>query len=220
MPGECRRFCREFSENTVRPLTPRISFLNEIRNSGVGARERLFVRQEDDAEVLRAGLLAEAGAVNYHDVFLADEFFDEDFVALGDIDFGVGVKSPAGSDAAHARRRLAPFLREIAAGAQLALHFDQVILRAFERGLDGVLFRMVGAQARAQQAMNAFCIRLYGRSVAGNESASPRPPLAIASPPVSSLPWSSVRVGVNMKRLKIAVSVVRFRPWAPTKSIS
>jgi len=37
-----------------------ISLLNELGNPRVGFRQRLLVRQEDDAEVLCAGLLAEA----------------------------------------------------------------------------------------------------------------------------------------------------------------
>ncbi len=49
-----------------------IALANEVCDPRVGACQRLFIRQEHDAEVLRAGLLAEAGAVDYHDVLLAD----------------------------------------------------------------------------------------------------------------------------------------------------
>ncbi len=41
---------------------------NEIPDSGIGSRQRLLVGQENDAEVLGAGLLAEAGAVDDRDV--------------------------------------------------------------------------------------------------------------------------------------------------------
>ena len=95
--------------------------------------------------MLRTGLLPEAGAVHDHDVFLANQFLDENFVALRNVDTWESIKRAARRDAAYARRGLAPLLREIAAGAQFALHFDEVILRAFERGLDGVLLGMVGA---------------------------------------------------------------------------
>jgi hypothetical protein len=97
------------------PTPPRITLsvalADEIRNSGVGAGQRFFIGQEHDAEMLRAGLLAEAGSVDYHDVLLADEFFDEDFVALGDVDAREGVERAAWFDAAYARRGLAPLLR-------------------------------------------------------------------------------------------------------------
>src|SRR5258708_21613784 len=101
-----------------------VAFSNKVRNSSISLSQSFLIRQEHDAKVLRAGLLAEAGAVDHHDVLLADEFFDEDFVGLRNLDFGVSIKSSARSDAAYARRGLAPLLREIAAGAQLALHFD------------------------------------------------------------------------------------------------
>src|SRR5579863_2890417 len=127
-----------------------VTLTNELRNPRIRSGQRFFVRQEHDAEVLCAWLLAEAGAVDYHDVLLADEFFDEEFVTFRGIDFGESIKSPAGRDAAQARRGLAPFLREVAAGAQFAAHFNEVVLRAFERGLDRILLGMVGAEARAQ----------------------------------------------------------------------
>src|SRR5258708_6880138 len=125
--------------------------------------------------MLRAGLLAEAGAVDDHDVFLADEFFDEDFVALRNVDAREGVERAPRGNAPYARRRLAPLLREIPTGSQFAPHFDEMILRAFERGLDGILLGMIRAEARAQQAVNAFGVRLDGRGVAGNDAPSDAP---------------------------------------------
>src|SRR5580698_3110689 len=100
-----------------------IAFADELRNSRVGLCQRRFIWKEHDAEMLRAWFLAEAGTVHDHDMFLADEFFNEDLVAFGDIDFGVSVKSAARGNATHARCRFTPLLREIAAGAQFALHF-------------------------------------------------------------------------------------------------
>src|SRR5580704_8163216 len=108
-------------------------------------------------------------------MLLADEFFDEDFIAFWNIDFGVRIKSAAGSDATDARRGLAPLLREVAAGAQFTPHVYEVILRAFERGLDGILFRMIGAEPRTQQAVNAFGIGLDGRCVTGDDAPSNAP---------------------------------------------
>src|SRR5450432_1007658 len=103
-------------------------------------------------------------------MLLADQFFDENFVALRNLDPRIGVERSARSNATHARRGLAPFLSEIAAGAQLALHFDEVFLRAFQRGLDRVLLGVIGAQARAQQAMHSLGIGLYGSCFAGDDA--------------------------------------------------
>jgi hypothetical protein len=44
----------------------------EVSDSGIRAAQRFLIRQEHNAEVLRARFLAEAGAVDYHDVLLAD----------------------------------------------------------------------------------------------------------------------------------------------------
>src|SRR5258708_224724 len=152
-----------------------IAFADELGDSGVGAGQRLFVRQKHDAEVLRAGLLAEAGAVDDHDVFLADEFLDENFIALWDVDAREGVERAARGDATHSRRGLAPLLSEISAGTQLPLHLDEMILRAFERGLDRVLLGMIRAEARAQQAVNTFGVRLDGHGVARDDAPSDVP---------------------------------------------
>src|ERR1700685_4718830 len=125
--------------------------------------------------MLRAGFLSEAAAVDDHDVFLADQFFHEDFVAFGDVDAGEGVEGAARGDAAYARRGFTPLLREIAAGAQFAAHFGEMILRAFERGLDRVLLGMIGAQARAQPAGNAFKVGVDGSGVAGGNAPADAP---------------------------------------------
>src|SRR5258708_12421543 len=94
-------------------------------------------------------------------MLLSDKLLDEDFVALRNVDPRKGVERAAGGDAAYARRGLAPLLSEIATGTQLALHFNEMILRAFERGLDRVLLGMIGAEARTQQAVDGFGIELY-----------------------------------------------------------
>src|ERR1700692_4442070 len=125
--------------------------------------------------MLRAGPLSETGAVDDHDVLLANEFFDEDFVALRDVDAREGVERAVRGDAAYARCRLAPLLRKITARAQLPLHFDEMILRTFERRFNRVLLGMIGAETGAQQAVNALGVRLNGRGVAGDNAPSNAP---------------------------------------------
>src|SRR4029077_10020891 len=82
-----------------------VPLADEICDGGIGFRQRLFIRQEHDAEVLRAGLLAEAGAMDDHHVLLANQLFDEGLVALGDAAFWKtyareGVEGAARRDAA------------------------------------------------------------------------------------------------------------------------
>ena len=125
--------------------------------------------------MLCAWLLSEAGAVDDHDVFLADEFLYEDFIALRDIDSGVSIKSSARSHTTHSWRGLTPLLREVSPGTQLALHLDEMILRAFERRLDRVLFGMVRAETSAQQAMDALGVGLNSSGIAGNDAPSDTP---------------------------------------------
>ena len=122
-----------------------VTLTNEISDPRVGFRQSLLVRQKYDAEVLGARFLAEPGAVHDHDVLPADEFLDENLIALRNVDSGVSVERASGLNATHARGGFAPFLCEIAAGTKLALHFDEMILRSFERGFNGVLLGMVGA---------------------------------------------------------------------------
>ena len=66
----------------------RIPFANELGDCPIGFGQSLLIRQEHDAEVLGAGLLAEAGAVDDHDVLLADQFLHEDFITVRNLDPG------------------------------------------------------------------------------------------------------------------------------------
>src|SRR6266851_5594269 len=127
----------------------RVTFAHEIANRRVSGGQRFFVGEENDAEVFRPRTLAETGTVHDRHMLLANEFGDEDIVAFRDLDARVRVESPARRHTTHARSFGTPFHGQIAAAAQLAFHFEQVILRAFERGLDRVLLGMVGAKARA-----------------------------------------------------------------------
>ena len=111
--------------STVNQFRQCSSFLNEFPDRGVGFGQRFLVRQKYDAEVLRAWFLAEAGAVHDHDMFLADQFFHEDLIALGNVDARIGVERSARGNATDAGRRLAPFLGEIAARAQFSLNFEE-----------------------------------------------------------------------------------------------
>src|ERR1700677_5192172 len=103
-------------------------------------------------------------------MLLSNQFFDEDFIALRNIDAGKSVERAARSNATDARRRFAPLLRQVAPEAQLAPYFHKMVLRPFERRLDGILLRMIGAQPRPQQPVNAFGIRVHWRGAAGNDA--------------------------------------------------
>src|SRR5207245_4110537 len=80
-----------------------------------------------------------------------------------------------GGDEIQLGRGLAPLLREIAAGAQLASNFDEMILRAFECWLDGVLLGVSSAESGTQQSVNAFGVRLHGGGVAGDDAPADAP---------------------------------------------
>src|SRR5690242_7762353 len=71
------------SRGGVSPIA--VPFSNEVRNSRIRLRQRLLIRQEHDAEVLRAGLLPEAGAVDDHHVLLTNEFLYESLIALRNV---------------------------------------------------------------------------------------------------------------------------------------
>src|ERR1017187_1918475 len=152
-----------------------VPLAEEIANRCVGGRQRLFVGQEDDAEVFRPRPLSEAGAVHDRHILLANQFGDEDVVSFRDVDARVRVESSTWGHAAHPRSFRAPRHCQIAPAAQLALHFDQVILRAFERRLDRVLLRMIGAQTRPQQLVYSFQIRLDNGSFAAGNAPSDAP---------------------------------------------
>src|SRR5579871_181799 len=126
-----RRSCSSGGEGALR-----VALAEEVSDAGVGGGQRLFVGKEDDAEVLGTRLLAESGAVHDHDVFLKNQFFYEDFVAFGNVDFGEGVESAARRNATHTRSRVCPLHRHVTPRAQLAADFDEMILRAVERSLD------------------------------------------------------------------------------------
>src|SRR5882672_8096526 len=116
-----------------------VSFAQEGANRRVGRSQRFFIRQEHDAEMLRSGTLAEAGAVHHHYMLLADQFGDKDVVPFRNIERGIRVERATRYNAADARSLGAPLHRQIAPRAQLAFDFGQVVLRAFECGLDCIL---------------------------------------------------------------------------------
>ena len=81
-----------------------ISLEYELGDSGICLRQGRLIRQEDDAEVLRAGLLAKTGAVDNHDVLPADELLHKNFVTLGNVDAGERIERSTRGHAAQARR--------------------------------------------------------------------------------------------------------------------
>ena len=130
------------SRGGVSPIA--VPFSNEVRNSRIRSCQRLLIRQEHDAEVLRAGLLPEARAVDDHHVLLTNEFLYESLIALRNVDAWECIERTSWRYTTHARRLLAPLLREIAAGTQLALYFYEMILWSFQRWFDRILLRMIG----------------------------------------------------------------------------
>src|SRR5580704_7218768 len=122
-----------------------------------------------------AGLLAKARTMDHQHVPGPAQFLDENVIAFRDVDARESVERAAGRHTAQARGCLAPFHSEIAAGAKLVADFHQVLLWPVQRGLDSVLFGMVGAQARAQKTMNAFHVGSYGGPIAADHSPSNAP---------------------------------------------
>src|SRR5208337_2732155 len=152
-----------------------VSFPNELPNRSVSLTQSLLIRQEHNAEMLRPRLLTKSGSVHNHDMLLPNEFLDEDFVALRNLDARESIERSARRNTTHARCRLAPLLREIAARTQLTLHFHQMILRTYQRRLNRILLGMVGAQPRPQQPVNAIRVRFDCRSVTRDDAPSNAP---------------------------------------------
>jgi hypothetical protein len=121
-----------------------VPLLQEIPNGGVSRVQRGLIWQEDDAEVMRARLLPKPGAVHHEHVLLTEQFLHEDVVALRDVQSRIGIKRSSRRDTTNALCVVAPLHGYITAAAQLTGDFRQVILRAFQRRLDGILLRMVG----------------------------------------------------------------------------
>ena len=63
-----------------------VALANKGGDSRICLGQRLLVWEEHNAEVLRAGLLTEAGPLDDHDMLLADQFLYERLVALRDVD--------------------------------------------------------------------------------------------------------------------------------------
>ena len=130
MPAVFPLSCREFTEENSLPATVHlvalsVPLLNELRDSRVRFRQRLFIWQKHNAEMLRPRFLPEARSVDDHDMLLPDEFLHKDFIALGNIDLRGTHKSAARRHATHARRRFTPVLREVAPGRNLRCTFDK-----------------------------------------------------------------------------------------------
>ena len=96
-----------------------VALAHEFANRGVGGSQRLFVGQENDAEMFGSGTLTEAGAMHYGDMLLPNEFGYENVVALRNVDARVGVESTARRDTTNSRSLRAPLHGEITATAEL-----------------------------------------------------------------------------------------------------
>src|SRR5437762_3578438 len=119
--------------------------------------------------------LPEARSVDDHDMFLADEFLHEDFVALGNIDARIGIECPARRHATDARRRLTPLLSQVAPRAQFPSNPHQMILRSFQSRLDRVLLGVIGAETSPQQTVYPLGVSLYRRCFSGDDAPANAP---------------------------------------------
>src|SRR5580704_1904912 len=97
--------------------------------------------------MLGAGLLSEAGTVDYHHVLLQNQFLDKHIVALGNIDARIGVERASWRNTTHPRSRIAPLDGQIATAAQLLADFRRVTRRTFERRFDRIWLGIFGAKA-------------------------------------------------------------------------
>jgi hypothetical protein len=78
------------------PVLLVIALFQEIGDGAVGLGKDLFVREEDDSEMLRTWALSKSGSMNNQDMLLANEFGDEYIVAFRNIDTRISVESPRG----------------------------------------------------------------------------------------------------------------------------
>src|SRR5581483_5598896 len=76
-------------------------FIQKLSNCRVGFCQREFIRQEDDAQVLRAGHLPETAAVNDQDMFFHQQLPGERFVTALNVQSRKSIESAARSNAAH-----------------------------------------------------------------------------------------------------------------------
>ena len=93
------------------------------------------------------GFSPKPGAVHHQHVLLLQQVGDEGQVVLGNVQRRMRIERSLRLDQAHARRALRPILGDLRAAVQLLEHRGNVVLRTFQRRLDGVLKRMRRRQA-------------------------------------------------------------------------
>jgi hypothetical protein len=57
----------------------------KLANGGVSLTQSPFIRQEHNPKMLRPRLLPKSRPMHHHHMLLPNEFLDEDFIALGNI---------------------------------------------------------------------------------------------------------------------------------------
>src|ERR1700728_2741848 len=120
----------------------RVALRNELANRSISLSQSRLLGQEHNSNMPRVRFLPESRTMHHHHVLLPNQFLDEDFIALRNVDAREGVERATRRNTTHPRRRFAPFLRQVTTRAQLALHFRQMVLRSFERSLDRILLGM------------------------------------------------------------------------------
>src|SRR6266567_9630909 len=112
--------------------------------------------------MLGAGLLPEAGPLDDKNVSFYEQLFHKCRVILRNINLRKRIERTSRRHATHPRNGIACLDCDVASRTQLLAHFDQVVLRSFERNFDRILLRMIGREPRPQQLVNAFGERLHG----------------------------------------------------------
>src|ERR1019366_1719289 len=106
---------------------------------------------------------------------LLQQLTDEGQIVFRNVERRVGVKRSLRRDELYAGRFSRPFHREIGTAAQLFVDPLQVILRAFEGGLDRELRRLRRTQAGAQQLVHALEIGVDDLRGAGGDAPADAP---------------------------------------------
>src|SRR5262249_60287509 len=95
------------TRDTVRRETQNASnlvpMLHKCADFSVCSSKRLFLRQENNSEVLGAWLLAEAGAVHNENMFLQQQLLDPNCVVFRNLDLRECVERPTRRLTAHPR---------------------------------------------------------------------------------------------------------------------
>src|SRR5262249_47988899 len=123
-----------------------VVLVHELAYAAVGIPQNVVLRQEYGPEMLGPGFLAEAGAVDDEDCFFPQKLLYKIQIKFRNVDFREGVESALGLYAADAWIGVDPVHGDVAPGPQLGIDFLQVILRAFQRRLNGPLHGMTCAK--------------------------------------------------------------------------